>query len=112
MSLIKIQKIYPIKPQTHSNPTSAIETMTDKIKSQETDAIYHNISKSEATNVDRYLITSILSKLKSQNVIPINQQPRATIRKKIHKTLNLSDKMLKTNLILISIYFQTNLNLI
>ena len=82
MSLIKIQKIYPIKPQTHSNPTSAIETITDKIKSKETDAIYHDISKSEATNVDRYFITSILNKLKSQNVIPINQQPRATIRKK------------------------------
>ena len=87
MSLIKIQKMYSIKPQTHSNPTSAIEAITDKIKSPDIDTIYHLISNSEATNVDRGFITSILNNLESQNVISINQQPRATIRKKkIHKT--------------------------
>ena len=79
--------MYSIKPQTHSNPTSAIEAITDKIKSPDIDTIYHLISNSEATNVDRGFITSILNNLESQNVISINQQPRATIwKKKIHKT--------------------------
>ena len=48
---------------------SAIETIRDKSKRPDIDAIYRHISKSEATNVDRDFIASVLNDLENQNVI-------------------------------------------
>ena len=48
---------------------SAIETIRGKSKRPECDAIYCHISKSEATNVDRDFIASVLNDLENQNVI-------------------------------------------
>ena len=49
--------------------TSAIETIRGKSKCPDIDAIYRHISKSEATNVDRDFIASVLNDLENQNVI-------------------------------------------
>ena len=48
---------------------SAIETIRGKSKRRDFDAIYRHISKSEATNVDRDFIASVLNDLENQNVI-------------------------------------------
>ena len=48
---------------------SAIETIRGKSKRPDIDAIYRHISKSEATNVDRDFIASVLNDLENQNVI-------------------------------------------
>ena len=47
----------------------AIETIRGKSKHPDTDAIYRHISKSEATNIDRDFIASVLNDLENQNVI-------------------------------------------
>ena len=49
--------------------TTAIETIRGKSKRPEIDHIYRHISKSEATNVDRDFIASVLNDLENQNVI-------------------------------------------
>ena len=49
--------------------TSAIETIRGKGKRPDIDAIYRYISNSEATNVDRDFIASVLNNLENQNVI-------------------------------------------
>ena len=49
--------------------TSAIETIRGKSKRPDIDAMYRHISKSEATNLDRDFIASILNDLENQNVI-------------------------------------------
>ena len=49
--------------------TSAIETIRGKSKHPDIDAIYRHISKSEATNIDREFIASVLNDLQNQNVI-------------------------------------------
>ena len=70
VSLIIIPKIYPITPQTHSSIiTSAIENIRRKSKRPDIDAIHRQISKSEATNVDRDFITLVLNDLENHNVI-------------------------------------------
>ena len=48
---------------------SAIETIRDKSKRPDIDAIYRHISNSEATNIDRDFIASVLNDLEKQNVI-------------------------------------------
>ena len=48
---------------------SAIETIRGKSKSPDIDAIYRHISKSEAKNIDRDFIASVLNDLANQNVI-------------------------------------------
>ena len=48
--------------------TSANETVRDKSKCPDIDAIYCHISKSEATNVDRDVIASVLNDLEYQSV--------------------------------------------
>ena len=58
--------------------TSAIETIRGKSKRPDIDEIYRHISKSEATNVDRDFIASVLNDLANQNVIfnkPTNAGP-------------------------------------
>ena len=47
----------------------AIETIRSESKLQDIDAIYRHISKSEATNIDRDFIPSVLNDLENQNVI-------------------------------------------
>ena len=49
--------------------TSAIETIRGRSKRSDIDTIYRHISKSEATNVDRGFIASVLNDLENQNVI-------------------------------------------
>ena len=49
--------------------TSAIETIRGKSKRPVIDAIYRHISKSEATNVDRDFIATVLNDLENQDVI-------------------------------------------
>ena len=48
---------------------SAIETIRGQSKRQDIDAIYRHISKSEATNIDRDFIASVLNDLENPNVI-------------------------------------------
>ena len=48
---------------------SSIETIRDKSKRPDIDAIYRHISNSEATNIDRDFIASVLNDLEKQNVI-------------------------------------------
>ena len=48
---------------------SAIETIRGKSNRQDIVAIYRHISKSEALNVDRDFIASVLNDLENQNVI-------------------------------------------
>ena len=48
---------------------SAIETIRSKSKRSDIDAIYHHIFKSQATNLDREFIASVLNDLENQNVI-------------------------------------------
>ena len=47
----------------------ALETIRGKSKRPDFDAIYRHIFKSEATNVDRDYIASVLNDLENQNVI-------------------------------------------
>ena len=49
--------------------TSAIETIRGKNKRPDIGAIYRQISKSEATNLDRGFIALMLNDLENQNVI-------------------------------------------
>ena len=49
--------------------TSALETIGGNSKRPDTDIIYRHISKSEATNIDRDFIASVLIDLENQNVI-------------------------------------------
>ena len=46
-----------------------IETIRGKSKRPDIDAVYRYISKSEATNIDREFIASVLNNLENQNVI-------------------------------------------
>ena len=47
----------------------ATETVRGKSKCPDIDAIYRHISKSEATNINRAFIASVLNDLENQNVI-------------------------------------------
>ena len=49
--------------------TLAIETIRDRIKRLDIDAIYRHISKSETTNVDHDFIALVLNDLENRNVI-------------------------------------------
>ena len=49
--------------------TSTNETVRDKSQCPDIDAIYRHISKSEATNVDRDFIASVLNDLEYQSVL-------------------------------------------
>ena len=96
---------------------SAIETIRGKSKCPDIDTIYHHVSKSEDTNVDRDFLASVLNDLENQNVIFIKPTQgldsyliAAHTDKKINKTY-LSHKMTTPNLILNPTYFETNLNL-
>ena len=49
--------------------TLAIETIRDRIKRLDIDAVYRHISKSETTNVDHNFIALVLNDLENRNVI-------------------------------------------
>ena len=114
---------------------SAIETIRNKRKCPDIAAIYRHISKSEATNLGRDIIASVLNDFENQNVVynkPTTQgidsyfiashldkeDPKNIRSQPQHdntqsdpetKTSDLCHNMLIANLILKLIYFQINL---
>ena len=58
---------------------SAIETIRGQSKRPDIDTIYRHISKSEATNIDRDFITSVLNDLENPNVIDNKPTTQALI---------------------------------
>ena len=58
---------------------SAIETIRGQSKRSDIDTIYRHISKSEATNIDRDFITSVLNDLENPNVIDNKPTTQALI---------------------------------